>query len=124
MKTAIVAVVAALLVPVLAAQAKNEAAAMSKTFKVDNTCKIATATSKTAALADVKVGDKVSVAYREDGATLVAEHVHVMGEPKAAKGEHKKGEAKDTGLRIHGTVTAVDAQAGTMTIEVHEHHKK
>jgi hypothetical protein len=129
-------IVAAVLTPVLAAHAgkagkanKGAAAAISKTFKVGADTKIETADNPTAKLADLKVGDKVGIAYKDDGTgTLTADKIHVMTEAAGAggkKGGKKEGAKGNTDLHAHGVVTAVDATAGTITVDVQApHHKK
>lgn len=130
MRRIIVALLAAAaLLPLIAAQAKDKAAAggVSKTFKADASTKIRVGDNKAATLVDIKSGDKVSIAYRDAVGTLVADRISVMGEKKPEKpagGEHKKHESKPGELRAHGTVTAVDATAGTVTVEVREGHSK
>ncbi|HUJ70897.1 MAG TPA: DUF5666 domain-containing protein [Verrucomicrobiae bacterium] len=53
----------------------------SKTFKLGEKTKFSTADKKEAALADIKVGDKVTVRYTEDGGVLTALKI---GVPAAA----------------------------------------
>jgi 3-dehydroquinate synthase class II len=128
MRKIVALIAAAVLLPLLAAQAKDKPAPVSKTFKVEASTKIHVGDNKTATLADIKAGDKVGIAYHDDNGTLVADHIKVEGEKKhekKAEGEHKKHEPKPGELRAHGVVTAVDATAGTVTVDVHEgHHKK
>lgn len=127
MKTAVLAVaVAALIVPSVWAKDKPaQAAPVSKTFKVGADCKIVGSEDKALTLADLKAGDKIGIVYKDDAGTLVASRVHVMGEPKgdkAAKGG-KKGEKKADDLMFaRGVITAVDATAGTVTIDAAEGH--
>ncbi|HVM60602.1 MAG TPA: DUF5666 domain-containing protein [Verrucomicrobiae bacterium] len=54
----------------------------SKTFKIGDKTKYATADKKDAALADIKVGDKVTVMYTEEDGVLTA---HRIAPPKAPK---------------------------------------
>ena len=139
MKTAILTVAAALLLlPVLSAQARKGGgggATVEKNFKVGADCKISTTnTNKAAAvLADLKTNDKVTVVYHEDGDKLVADSVTVMGEPKGdkpAKGDQPKApkakgeKGKAAGPQIHGLITSVDVQTGTITVSVHERKPK
>ena len=58
--------------------------AESKTFKLGEKTKFSTTDKKEAALADIKVGDKVTVRYTEDGGVLTALKI---GVPAAAKKE-------------------------------------
>lgn len=135
MQKVIVSLIAAALVPFLAARAEEAAkpapakpALVSKTFKVGADCKILSA-DKAITLADLKVGDKVGIHYKKDGDTLVAAHIRVFApppadapKPEAKKGGPRRGEVgkdgRPEGERAHGAITAVDAQAGTITVEV------
>ena len=60
---------------------------VSKTFKVSDKTKYSTADKKEAALADLKVGEKVTVAYTEDAGVLTA---HKIGLPESAKKKEAK----------------------------------
>jgi len=62
--------------------------AESKTFKIGEKTKYATADKKDAALTDIKVGDKVTVSYTEEDGVLTA---HKIGVPAS----EKKKESKD-----------------------------
>jgi Cu/Ag efflux protein CusF len=55
----------------------------SKTFSCAADAKFATATKKEAALADFKVGDKVTVSYSEEGTKLIAHKVMTPKEKPA-----------------------------------------
>src|SRR5258708_4156275 len=54
----------------------------SKSFKIGEKTKYATADKKEAAITDIKVGDKVKVAYSEEGGVATA---HRIGPPDAPK---------------------------------------
>jgi Cu/Ag efflux protein CusF len=54
----------------------------SKTFKIGEKTKFSTADKKDATIADIKVGDKVKVAYTEDNGVAMA---HRIGPPDAPK---------------------------------------
>ncbi len=54
----------------------------SKTFKVSEKAKFSTADKKDATLADIKVGDKVKVAYTDESGVLTA---HRIGPPDVPK---------------------------------------
>jgi Cu/Ag efflux protein CusF len=58
----------------------------SKTFKVGEKTKYSTTDKKDAALADLKVGEKVTVAYTEEGGVLMA---HKIAPPESKKKEAK-----------------------------------
>ena len=108
------------------AQAKEKHAAKAAgtdlTFQVPATCTISVVGNASAKLSDVKVGDKVGVAYDENNGTLTAASVHVI-DPTAKK-EHKKGEKPADHKHAGGTVAGVDATANTLTVTPHGHHKK
>jgi len=107
------------------AQAKDKgvkAAGTDLTFQVPATCTISVTGNASAKLSDVKVGDKVGVAYDENNGTLTAASVRVI-DPTAKK-EHKKGEKSADHKHTAGTVAAVDTTANTLTVTPHAHHKK
>jgi len=54
----------------------------SKTFKIGEKTKYATADKKEAAITDIKVGDKVKVSFTEDNGVAMA---HRIGPPDAPK---------------------------------------
>jgi Cu/Ag efflux protein CusF len=54
----------------------------SKTFKIGEKTKYSTADKKEAAITDIKVGDKVKVAYTEENGVATA---HKIGPPDAPK---------------------------------------
>ena len=130
MKTTTLALIAAaLLTPMLAGYAgSTNAAPVSKTFTVAAAAKIHTVDNPAAKLADLKVGDKVGIAYHDNNGTLTADKIHVINGPKevAPKGARQMGEPKPetAELHAHGLITAVDATAGTLTIDVQAHHSK
>jgi hypothetical protein len=64
---------------------------VTKTFKVGDKTKYSTADKKEAALADLKVGEKVTVAYTEEAGVLTA---HKIGVPESAKKKEKNAEVK------------------------------
>jgi Cu/Ag efflux protein CusF len=57
----------------------------SKTFKIDDKTKYSTAAKKDAAIADIKVGDKVVVHYTEEDGVLTAHHIGPPPAPKPAQ---------------------------------------
>ena len=62
-----------------------------KTFSVADKAKVATKDKEAAELSDLKVGDKVTVHYTEEGGKDVA---HKIGPPDSAKKKEKKAEEK------------------------------
>ena len=77
----------------------------SRTFNVGSTCAISTMDKKTAALSDLRPGEKVRVRYQTAGGVRIAERIGV--EP----------------LHLTGTVQAVDQTARTLTLEQALHHR-
>ena len=57
----------------------------SKTFKIDDKTKYSTAAKKDAAIADIKVGDKVTVHYTEEDGVATAHHIGPPAAPKPAQ---------------------------------------
>jgi hypothetical protein len=96
---------------------------VSKTFKVGTDCRVVLAEDKAGALTDLQAGDKIGIAYHEDGATSVADRIHLIVE---TKGSGKDGKAHDdtkkadTNKHVRGIITAVDTTAGTLTVHVHQ----
>ncbi len=110
----------AVAVPLVAVFAQK-APPVSQTFKVGADCKVVLAEEKAGALADLKVGDKVRIAFHADGTTSIADRIHLIGEPKGeGKPAKAPGGKKDGDTRVHGKITAVDATAGTITVDVHQ----
>jgi Cu/Ag efflux protein CusF len=64
--------------------------AESKTFKLVEKTKYSTTEKKEAALADIKVGDKVTVAYSEEGGVLTAHKIGVPASVAKKEREEKK----------------------------------
>jgi hypothetical protein len=127
MKNTLLTLVAVtLLTSVLVVQAKQEGAGntTSKTFKVAAETKILTADGKAAALADLKVGDKIALAYKDAAGTLTADSIHVMADTGSKKGEGHKAANADGAIHAHGVITAIDKTAGTITVDVKQPHKK
>lgn len=94
---------------------------VSQTFKVGADCKVMLAEDKAGALADLKVGDKVRIAFHTDGTASIADRIHLVGEPKGeGKPAKTPGGKKDGDTHVHGKITAVDATAGTITVDVHQ----
>ncbi len=128
MKNRIFAFIAvALLTPVLVAQAKQGGNIASKTFKVASDTKILAADNKAVALADLKVGDKVGLAYTERNGALTAQTIHIMADAKSQKGANKaehKSAKSEAGTHARGVITSIDKTAGTITVDVKEGHKK
>lgn len=127
-KTLISLIAIAVAVPLVAVFAQKNPPT-SKTFTVGAESKIVLAEDKAGALADLKVGDKIGIAYHEDGTTFVADKIRVMSEDKVADKAAGKGAKAHDGklkddMRARGVITAVDTKAGTVTADVHEHHKK
>jgi hypothetical protein len=96
---------------------------VSKTFKAGKDCKIVLAEDKAGALTDLKAGDKIGIAYHEDGATSVADRIHLAVEAKVGDKDgkpHDGTKKADSDKHVRGIITAVDTTAGTVTVEVHQ----
>ncbi len=62
----------------------------SKTFKIGEKTKYSTTDKKEAAVADIKVGDKVTVFYTEEGGALIAHKIGVPASVTKKEKEEKK----------------------------------
>jgi len=100
---------------------KEKTPPVSMTFKIGADSKILLAGETAGALTDLKVGDKIGIAYHADGTTSVVDKLHVVVE---AKGSGKTGKGsgapKDGDSHVHGKITAIDTTAGTITVAVHK----
>ena len=95
---------------------------VSTTFKVGADCKIVLADDKAGAVADLKVGNRVRIAYHADGTATVADRIHLVVEKDGTKPSKSPGGAKQDPNELHarGKITAVDATVGTITVDVHQ----
>ena len=62
----------------------------SKTFKIGEKTKYSTVDKKEAAVGDIKVGDKVTVSYTEEGGALIAHKIGVPASVAKKEKEEKK----------------------------------
>jgi hypothetical protein len=91
-------------------------------FQITNTTRIAVGTDRSAELADVSVGDRVSIAYDHENGTLVAYHIAdgVPHKPHVVRRSivlHPRHPATTSPyLHIGGFVRAIDPASGTLTI--------
>ena len=83
---------------------------------------IAVGSNRSASLANVRVGDHVSIAYDSEQGTLVAHHIS-DGVPhsNSVSSVHHHTKASSV-AHIHGIVQSVNAQSGTLTIDYRGHH--
>ena len=111
----------ALTMPLVAAFAQKTPP-VSTTFKVGADCKIMLAPDQAGALADLKVGERIRIAYHADGTTTVADRIHLIVEKDGTKPAKPAGGGKKDPNELHarGKITAVDATAGTVTVDVHQ----
>ena len=121
-RTLISLIAVAVTVPLVAVfAAKNPP--VSKTFKVAPDCKIVLAQDQAGGFADLKVGDKVRIAYHTDGSISFAYRIQMTVK---AKGDTKADKAHDGGKKAsgytqaHGIITAIDKTAGTLTVDVRQ----
>ncbi len=126
MKTTIMSVIAAaVLAPFMMASAAPVDAAI--TFKMSPNVKIHAADNSAIGLADLKVGEKVGIAYQENNGVAVAEKIHVIAPTNVepAKGQPGKAPANpDPFIHAHGVITHVNAAEGTLTADVRVAPKK
>ena len=117
-KTLISLIAVAVTLPLVTVFAQQNPS-VSKTFKAGKDCKIVLAEDKAGALTDLKAGDKIGIAYHEDGATSVADRIHLVVEAKDGK-PHDGTKKADSDKHVRGIITAVDTTAGTVTVDVHQ----
>jgi Cu/Ag efflux protein CusF len=106
----------------------GQAQLTTQTFTVADTCRISTPDNKQATLADLKVGDKVAIHYQEQNGVAVADRIAEVVPPT---GEHPKTTPPasephptppaNSDLHAHGTITGIDPQGKTVTIEEKAH---
>jgi len=89
-------------------------------FKIAEGCKIHLANDKPGALANLNTGDRVALAYRQDGDTLIVKRIRVLGENSKPGARIKF----DADLHVYGVITALDEGAKTMQIDVHTSQTK
>jgi hypothetical protein len=102
--------------------------ALTQTFKVADNCRISIPDNKQATLGDLKIGDKVAIRYQEQLGASVANRIAKVVPPT---GEHPKTTPPSTephpatpansDLHAHGTITGIDPQGKTLTIEEKAH---
>ena len=120
------AAVAILLAPVARVSATIQA---GRTFHLLENCRIVTPADRAATLADLKVGDRVHIRYRDANSTLVADRIVVRALDPAQPGESRKhsGKAppapKPGNENLRGTIIDINLQAGTITIASQSGHK-
>ena len=138
-RTAILAclLLLALALPAQAARGKHakkhtgKLAGVTQTFTVAAGAKISVAGDKHAALADIKVGDRVKIAYTQANGTLTAIHIkdavtnpakHAKKAKSTTKKHHKHHKHASANLHAKGIVQSVDTTNQTLTItEKHRH---
>jgi hypothetical protein len=123
MRKILISLIAVAVTLPLVAVFAQENPAVSRTFKAGKDCKVVLAEDKAGALTDLKAGDKIGIAYHDDGATSVADRIHLYVEGKSGGKDgmpHDGTKKSDSGKHARGTITAVDTTAGTVTIDVHQ----
>jgi Cu/Ag efflux protein CusF len=98
--------------------------AATAVFQTSTTTKVAVGLNRSASLLDLKVGDRISVAYAVENGALVAHHISDGVPPKSstpglnpAPVAHTHAHATTPAYaHVGGIVRSVDAQSGTLTI--------
>jgi hypothetical protein len=110
----------ALVLPADAARVKR--AIQTDTIQVTSNTKIAVGATHSASLANLRVGDRVSIGYAEENGARVARRIsdgvpHKTQNPSATPGANPQHHTGAPGvLHVHGVIRAIDLQAGTVTI--------
>ena len=110
-----------LLATQVALAGKNKASEVERKFKLGAECQVQAANGRELALADLAVGDRVSIQFRDLNGVLVADRITRGGKRK--DGDTQIPATEDSG-KAHGAITAVDAQAKTITIDAKERQPK
>lgn len=116
---------------ILAGAAPAQAVRFAKTqifyrtavFQTTATTKVAVNANPSASLADLRTGDHVTIAFDQENGVLVAHHVADNVPPKPLNPSvqtvvhhHSHHAAVSTFAHVHGIVTGVNAQAGTLAV--------
>jgi hypothetical protein len=110
-----------LLATQVALAGKGRASEVGRKFKLSAECQILTANGRELALADLAVGDRVSIQFRDLNGVLVADRITRGGKRK--DGDTPIPATEESG-KAHGAITALDAQAKTVTIDAKERQPK
>ena len=109
----------ALALPVQAARVRRSGAPRMETFQTASNTKVVVGTNHAASLANLKVGDRVSISYVQNSGGRLARRItdgvpHKSHTPAKHPAKHP---AKTPGLlHAHGVIRAINLQAGTVTI--------
>ena len=100
-------------------------------FHMGTNARVAVGTNHAAALSDVKVGDVITVGYDNVNGAFMAQRIsdgvppappkprHINANP-TPKASHPHTHTTPVLAHIHGTVQAVDPQAGTFILAFHK----
>ena len=109
-------------IPAQAVHVKRARTNQTLTFQTDSNTKIMVGSNHSSSLANLKVGDHVSVGYVQENGAQVARRIadgvpHKSHTPGTTPNAHSKPHAKASGLlHAHGVIRAIDLQAGTIMI--------
>ena len=118
----VIVVVACALLPAAPA-ANNRAVEVNRTFKVGADCEIAYPNGRELLLADLKVGDRVSIHFRDANGVFVADRVTLhKGGGGGGKPQPVKAGVPVTDTR--GWIASIDLQAKTLVIDTKERNEK
>jgi len=110
-----------LLATQVALAGKNKASEVGRKFKLAAECQVQAANGRELLLADLAVGDRVSIQFRDLNGVLVADRITRGGKRK--DGDTPIPATEESG-KAHGAITAVDVQAKTITIDAKERQPK
>jgi hypothetical protein len=111
--------------PTQAARIRRSTAFQTDVFQVATNARIVVGTNRSAALGDLKVGDRVSLSYDRENGTLVAHHIADGVPPKprnpsvhpAPKTQHPH--RTSSLAHVHGVLQSVDVQASITLLSVY-----
>jgi Cu/Ag efflux protein CusF len=119
---ALAALATAMVLPAEAARLRRVPVVQTETFLVASNATIAVGTNRKAALADLKVGDKVGISYDQGNGGWVAHHIsdgvpHKPRNPGSKPSTTPHPHPKTSSLaHAHGVIQSVDVQGRTVTI--------
>ena len=120
----VAAFVLATVQPTQAARVRRSTSFQTDVFQVATNARIVVGTNRSAALGNLKVGDRVSLGYDRENGTLVAHQIadgvpHKPRNPSvhpAPKTQHPH--RTSSVAHVHGIIQSVNVQAGTITITI------
>ncbi|SPE52300.1 exported hypothetical protein [Verrucomicrobia bacterium] len=118
---ALLALTFPLAAPAQASRLRVLPALQTETFQVATNARIVVGTNRMASLADLKIGDHVSIGYLQENGAQVARRIadgvpHKPRNPGSTPPQKTHTPGTQGLLHTHGVIRVVDVQAATLTI--------